>query len=635
MRCLFGLLAIIMDDRFLRHYEQELSFLREAGDEFAQEYPSVAGALGLRLGDVTDPSVERLLEGLGFLTARVQLQMDAEFSTFTQNLLALVQPQCLLPVPSMAVVQLVPDLQEGSLTSGFTLPSNTALRTICNSQDQQPRCEFRSLSPVTLWPIRLESVEYFPCTKLLAGLPVALADQAVSALRFSVRTTPGLRFEQLALEELTLFLSGEDSLPMILQEALLAHSIGMLVRPANCDAPWGRLIGPEQITQTFQELSVGRNPHSSASDLAFAQLRRFLAFAPGLRFITLGGLASAVRQCSSDHLELIILFKPLSLPLPARLDVSSFALFCAPAINMFRKHADRIVFDSHRHDLPLEVDKSRRLAHEVLEVLSVYGYAAGAKERQVFLPLYAPQGLAGNDIPPAGFYQLHRSPSRRIAKTGAQSSNYQGTDVSLSLVISPPVIGEAGPAQLAVEVMCSNRDLPLSIALGKGNADFALDISAPVLSVRCVAGPSTPVQAPLQGERQWQAVRHLSRNFLPLTDADGKAGARALCDLLSVYVADDSLSAKLLQAVHSLRAEPITRRLPGPGPVTFGRGLKLILTLNDAACEGTGTFAFGSVLEAFFAHYSALNSFTETELHSATRGHIKTWRARATQCMIL
>ena len=623
-----------MDDRLLRHYEQELSFLREAGDEFAQEYPRVAGALGLRLDEVTDPSVERLLEGLSFLTARVQLQMDSEFSTFTQNLLALVQPQSLLPVPSMTVVQFAPDLQEGSLTSGFTLVSNTVLRTVSTGQDLQPRCEFRTLRPVTLWPIRLESVEYFPCTKLLAGLPVALADQAACALRLRVRTTSGLRFEQLALEELTLFLPGADSLPMILQEALLAHSMGMLVRPAECDAPWGRLIGPEHITQAYQELSAGQNPHSS-SDLAFTQLRRFLAFAPGQRFITLGGLAPAVRQCRGDHLELLILFKPLSLQLPTRLDVSSFALFCTPAINLFRKHTDRIAYDPHRQELPLVVDKSKRLAHEVLEVLSVHGYAAGATERQVFLPLYAPHGLAGTDISPAGFYQLHRTPSRRASKIGAQSSSYQGTDVSLSLLITPPIIDGDGLAQLAVEVLCCNRDLPLSIPQCTGKTDFVLDISAPVLSVRCVAGPSKPVQAPLQGERQWQAVRQLSRNFLPLTDGDGKAGARALCDLLSVYVGDDSLSAKLLQAVHSLRAEPITRRLPGPGPVTFGRGLKLILTLDDAACEGTGTYAFGSVLETFFAHYSALNSFTETELHSATRGHIKTWRARATQCMTL
>ncbi|MNO42549.1 hypothetical protein D3C76_327420 [compost metagenome] len=188
---------------------------------------------------------------------------------------------------------------------------------------------------------------------------------------------------------------------------------------------------------------------------------------------------------------------------------------------------------------------------------------------------------------------------------------------------------------MGVEVLCSNRDLPLTIPLGKGSTDFVLDTSAPVLSIRCVGGPSRPVQAPLQGERHWQAVRHISRNFLPLATDDGKAGAAALRDLLSLYIADDSVNVKLLESIHSLSAQVITRRLPGAGPVTFGRGLKLILVVDEAACEGVGAYAFGSVLEKFFAQYAALNSFTETELHSVTRGHIKTWRARATPCMIL
>lgn len=629
-------MASIMDDRLLRLYERELSFLREAGSEFARDYPKVASALGLGPDEVTDPSVERLLEGLSFLTARVQLQMEAEFPTFTQNLLALIQPQFLLPVPSMAVVQFTPDLQEGSLASGYTLPSDTALRSSLDREGQVPRCEFRTLAPVTLWPIRLESVGYLPSSRLLKGLPSALADQAVSALRLNVRTTSGLRFEQLALEALTLFLPGSDSLPMVLQEALLAHACGVLVRPAESDAPWEHLIEPHQITQTYREPGEeGRQVPLSLSHSAFAQLRQFLAFAPAQRFVTLGGLGPAVRACRTDQLELVILFRPLTLPLPARLDVSSFALFCAPAINLFAKYTDHVAYDPHRQELPVVVDKSNRLAHEVLDVLSVHGYCAGSRERLVFLPLYAPQALAGSGVQPAGFYQLHRGLSRRPDRAMSRESNYQGSEVSLSLVIASLPEGESDLQQLALKVRCSNRDLPLRMPLGQGNTDFALDVSAPVLSVRCVAGPSKPVPAPLQGERQWQAIRHLSRNFLPLAEEDGKAGARALCDLLSLYIADDSVSSRLLQAIHSLRAQVTTRRLPGPGPVTFGRGLKLILTLDDGACESTGTYAFGSILEAFFAHYSALNSFTETELHSVTRGHIKTWRARATQCMTL
>ena len=75
------------------------------GAEFAREFPKIAGRLGIEGTDVADPYVERLLEGFAFLAARVQLKIDAEYPTFTQNLTELVYPDYLAPLPSMAGVQ--------------------------------------------------------------------------------------------------------------------------------------------------------------------------------------------------------------------------------------------------------------------------------------------------------------------------------------------------------------------------------------------------------------------------------------------------------------------------------------------------------------------------------------------------
>ena len=36
-----------MNPRFLRYYSQELQHLREVGGEFAQDFPKIAGRLGL------------------------------------------------------------------------------------------------------------------------------------------------------------------------------------------------------------------------------------------------------------------------------------------------------------------------------------------------------------------------------------------------------------------------------------------------------------------------------------------------------------------------------------------------------------------------------------------------------------
>ncbi len=94
-----------MDPKLLELYEQELAFVRDMGGEFAKEFPKIASRLDLGSTEVADPYVERLLEGFAFLTARIQLKMEAEFPTFTQSLLQMVYPHYLGPTPSMAVVQ--------------------------------------------------------------------------------------------------------------------------------------------------------------------------------------------------------------------------------------------------------------------------------------------------------------------------------------------------------------------------------------------------------------------------------------------------------------------------------------------------------------------------------------------------
>src|SRR5690349_25089297 len=98
-----------MDAGLLRYYNQELVHLREGGAEFARQFPKIAARLGMDGIEVTDPYVERLLEGVAFMAARVQLKIDAEFPRFTQRLLEIVYPNYLAPMPAMLVAQLEPD----------------------------------------------------------------------------------------------------------------------------------------------------------------------------------------------------------------------------------------------------------------------------------------------------------------------------------------------------------------------------------------------------------------------------------------------------------------------------------------------------------------------------------------------
>jgi type VI secretion system protein ImpG len=157
-----------------------------------------------------------------------------------------------------------------------------------------------------------------------------------------------------------------------------------------------------------------------------------------------------------------------------------------------------------------------------------------------------------------------------------------------------------------------------------------------VQSARCVAGPTPPSPSHAEGETAWRLVSHLSLNYLSLIDGDQKEGAAALRDLLRLYcTAGDASAHSQVEGMRSVTAAPIVRRLPVPGPITYGRGLQVTVTMDEAAFEGIGVFLLGAVLEQFFAKYVSLNSFTETVVKTTKRGEVMKWPARVGRCEIL
>src|ERR1700754_276402 len=115
-----------MDPRLLRLYSDELTHLRERGVEFAREFPKIASRLSMDGVEVTDPYVERLLEGFAFLAARIQLKLDAEQPRLIAHLLESTYPNFLAPMPSMMVARFGIDPADPNLVKGYPVPRGSA-----------------------------------------------------------------------------------------------------------------------------------------------------------------------------------------------------------------------------------------------------------------------------------------------------------------------------------------------------------------------------------------------------------------------------------------------------------------------------------------------------------------------------
>jgi type VI secretion system protein ImpG len=615
-----------MDPRLLQYYNLELQHLREMGAEFAAQFPKIAARLGMSGLEVADPYVERLLEGVGFLAARVQLKLDAEFPRFTQALLEIVYPHYLAPTPSMLVAQLKPDAGEPNLARGITVPRGTTMTGQAPSEDVAA-CEFTTAHDVTLWPVEIVSATYFSYAPDLPLSSLPVASRIRGGLRIRLRTTAGLHFRQTEFDRLCLYLTGRDDVVNSVYELCLGEGLGVLALPPKSPPGWTDFLPASSIRPVGFADAEALLPVTLRSFQGYRLLQEYFAFAPRFRFVEITGLRRISKRNKTDEVELVLLFGRGDAALERVVDASHLALNCTPAINLFRKRLDRIHVTESAFEYHVVADRTRPQDYEVYEVTDVVGHGVGADSEQVFRPFYSAYGSDAGHAHTA-YFTTRREP-RLISSTQKRRgprSSYIGTEVFLSLVDSAQAPFDGDLRQLSVQALCTNRDLVLQMPVGSAKSDLSLDIAAPVTGIRVIAGPSRP-QAPLvDGPVAWRAISHLSLNYLSLVDASAREGATGLRDLLELYApGTDAAARRQIDGLRSVQVARVVRRLPGPGPIAFGRGIEITLTIDDLAFEGASAFLLGSVLSHYFARHVSINSFTETVLRSDSRGEIHRW----------
>jgi type VI secretion system protein ImpG len=304
-------------------------------------------------------------------------------------------------------------------------------------------------------------------------------------------------------------------------------------------------------------------------------------------------------------------------------------LFCTPAVNLFSKILDRISLSDSFYEFHVVPDRNRTTDFEVFEIESVTGYSANTSEEREFRPFYLAKDT---DSGVGAYYTTNRAPRMLTAneRQFGKKSSYAGTELFLTLVDANSAPYRADLRELGVKALCTNRHLPIQMAVGVGRTDFSMAVNAPVNAIRCITGPTLPKPSHTEGRFFWRLISHLSLNYLSLVDsAKGDEGAAGLRELLKLYCEENNrLALRQIEGLLSVKSKSVVRRVAAPGPISFARGLEITLTFDEAAFEGTGIFTLGAVLEQFFAKYVSLNSFTETVIRSKQRGEIIRWPTR-------
>lgn len=617
-----------MDPRLLRHYNQELQHLREMGAEFAAQFPKIAARLRMDGLEVSDPYVERLLEGFAFLTGRIQLKLEAEFPKFTQRLVEILYPQFLAPMPSMLIARLSPQAGDAALASGLEVVRGSKLQSAAGRAGPT-RCQFRTAHDVTLWPIEIVGAEYFSHASSLplGGQPDW--KKFAGGVRITLRASGVPDFSQLKLDDLRVHISAPDEVAYRLNELVCGNAMGICVIAGR--NPGGRhaLLDTEAIEAVGFDEEHALLPVTLRGFEGYRLMQEYFAFPQRFLFFDVCGVGDLLRQVGGQEIDLVVLFSRGDASLLQSVDANSFALNCVPAINLFEHRCDRIHVSRESHDLHVVPDRVRPMDFEIQAITAVTGYGVGLDSERKFLPLYS--AFHAEEHGHEAYFALQREPrmmSTTQRRDGPRSS-YIGSEVFMSIVDPQEAPYADNLQQLGVTATCSNRDLPLLMPMGSAGGDLTLEQSLPVASIRVIKGPSRPLSAQREGNVTWRFINQLTLNHLSLTNTDKEQGAAALRELLRLYAHEgDAALHRQIEGVRSVITRQVVRRLPLPGPIAFGRGVQIELVVDELAFQGSSAFLFGCVMERFFARHVSMNGFTETRVRSHTRGDIMIGRPR-------
>lgn len=344
-------------------------------------------------------------------------------------------------------------------------------------------------------------------------------------------------------------------------------------------------------------------------------------------FFDLSGLSPAFQKAEGGEVDIYLLLNEGSSEAAEHVSAEAFSMHATPIVNLFDKRCDRVIVSDSDFEQHLVADKTATLDFEIMQVTKVVGIGSDREGDVEFSPFYSPNKYSPLGDVDERYFNVRRRMRQRSERERLRGprTSYLGSEVYLSLVDRNEAPYSAKLAQLSVEAVCTNRDLPLMLATGAPDV-FHLVEGGPVKSVETPIVPTRPRPSLTSDGSAWRLISHLSLNYLSIADTALGGSADALREIVGLYApSDDRTFRRQLEGIVSLSSRPIVRQVPDEVLSTAVKGLEVTIEFDETAFEGTGVYTLASVLERFLQKYSAINSFTECVLKTQQRGEVTRW----------
>ncbi len=612
-----------MRDDLLFHYERELTYIRYLAAEFAEKYPKVAGRLLLETGKCEDPFVERLLEGFAFLAARIHTKLDDEFPDVVQALTSVLYPYYLRPFPSASVVQFHLDPEQGKITTGLKIPKGSALYS--RPVGGLP-CKFRTCYETTLWPLTVKAADWRSPDRVQPAHP---CPGAVAVVRIELDCLPEVQFAKLDLKTLRFFLQGDGAVVYSLLELLGNNCIQIVVRDLSAPGKKSVVLPPGSLRQVGLQPEDSLLPFPRRAFWGYGLLQEYFAFPEKFCFLDLSGFERVAAAGFGDKVEVLFFLSESERSdrrqtLELGTSAKTFALGCTPIVNLFEKVAEPIRVEQKQFEYRVVADARHDAEIDIFSIDEVKGSRGGSADLVPYEPFYSYRH-SGADGAARTFWHATRRPS------GWRTN--KASDVFISFIDLSGQKVEPDKDVISLWLTCTNGDIPGRLPFGSEQGDFQFGGSGPITRIVALVKPTEALQPPDRPALLWRLISKLSLNYLSLVSE----GVDAFREILRLHNFTGSTSAeKQIDGVLSLKSEPHFARLASPHGITFARGARVEMEIDEEQFAGTGAYAFASVIDVFLGLYASMNSFSQLVLRTRQRKRIlKQWPPRSGQKILL
>ena len=561
-------------------YEAELRLLHDSAKEFAEAYPEQAGMLNLNEVKDRDPYVERLLEGMAYLTAQIRQHINDDIPEISETLLNQLWPHFLRPYPSTSIAKFEPRI--GQLQQTQIIEKKSTLLSKAIGEDNII-CRFRTSNPVKLNPVQITQ------------LNIQESAGGGSTISLTFELDSGVNINNLDLSDLKIYLHADPAIAIWLHYQLCKKLTGC------------RVLFPQEPNRTPDALkksvcAAHLNTDDALIEMSgrsfhgFHLLQDYFCFREKYLFITLQGLDTVSWKTQTD--KFVVEFRIADVcPSDHNLSKDNFLLHCSPIVNLFELTSEPINLTHKHSDYPVIADVGSREGVQVYSVNKVTGIDSETGDRHQYFPMYTFE---------------HRRKGGRYYHNFRRSVGTGRTETHLTLGGTDKFNKEV----LSCDITATNAAYPRRYLKENEITTQPADFPS-FASFTNLIRPGAMLTPPERDRFQWELISHLSLNYNSLAELDTFKRVLKLYDWTR-----NEQNRRRIDGVQSINVSPIDRIKKG----ALMRGLKIKLTIHEEHYRSIADIhLFGLVIHHFFSMYATINCFVQTEVLCHPSNEVIKW----------